>query len=61
MAKKILVEQIRSIITETPNQKANLRALGLRRIGSVREHEDNQITRGMISRVQHLVKVTEVK
>lgn len=58
---KILVEQIRSKITETPNQKKNLRALGLRRIGAKREHEDTPVVRGMIRRVSHLVKITEVK
>ncbi len=58
---KILVKQTGSTITENPNQKANLWALGLRRIGSVREHEDTPVVRGMIRRVQHLVEVTEVK
>ena len=61
MAKKILVKQERSIITEKPNQRATLRALGLRRMNAVREHEDTPVIRGMINKVQHLVEVTEIK
>ena len=61
MAKKILVKQIKSIITEKPNQRATLRALGLRRMNAVREHDDTPVIRGMINKVRHLVEVTEIK
>jgi len=61
MAKKILVKQVRSIITEKPNQRATLRALGLRRMNAVREHDDTPVIRGMINKVRHLVEVSEIK
>ena len=61
MAKKILVKQIKSVISTDPTQRATMRALGLRRINSTREHEDNPVIRGMISKVHHLVDVKEVK
>jgi large subunit ribosomal protein L30 len=61
MAKKIAIKQIKSIITEKPNQRATLRALGLRKMNSVREHDDTPVIRGMIDKVKHLVEVTEIK
>ncbi|MCL1910694.1 MAG: 50S ribosomal protein L30 [Leptospirales bacterium] len=61
MAKKILVKQVKSIITEKPNQRATLRALGLRRMNAVREHDDTPVIRGMINKVRHLVEVSEIK
>jgi len=61
MAKKILVKQVKSTITEKPNQRATLRALGLRRMNAVREHDDTPVIRGMINKVRHLVDVSEIK
>lgn len=61
MAKKILVKQIKSVISSDPGQRATMRSLGLRRINSTREHEDNPVIRGMIRKVHHLVDVKEVK
>lgn len=61
MAKKITVKQIKSVISTNPQQRATMRALGLRRINAVREHEDNPVIRGMIDKVRHLVEVKEVK
>ena len=61
MAKKISVKQIKSVISTNPQQRATMRALGLRRINAVREHEDNAVIRGMIDKVNHLVEVKEVK
>jgi len=61
MANKILVKQVRSTITEKPNQRATLRALGLRRMNAVREHDDTPVIRGMINKVRHLVEVSEIK
>ncbi|HPS57133.1 MAG TPA: 50S ribosomal protein L30 [Spirochaetota bacterium] len=61
MAKKIAVKQIKSVISTNPQQRATMRALGLRRINAVREHEDNPVIRGMIDKVNHLVEVKEVK
>lgn len=61
MAKKIAIKQIKSVISTNPQQRATMRALGLRRINAVREHEDNPVIRGMIDKVNHLVEVKEVK
>jgi large subunit ribosomal protein L30 len=58
---KIKVTQIKSSIKKGKNQKANLEALGLRKIGHSVEHENNPIINGMIGKVEHLVKVEAVK
>ncbi len=51
------VRQIRSGIGFDKTQKATLRALGLERIGRVRELPDNPQVRGMIAKVPHLVAI----
>ncbi|HDP79770.1 MAG TPA: 50S ribosomal protein L30 [Spirochaetes bacterium] len=61
MSKKIEIKQIRSSISKKPKQRATLRALGLRRINAARIHEDNQVIRGMIDKVKHLVQVSEIQ
>ncbi len=61
MAKKITVKQIKSVISTNPQQRATMRALGLRKINAVREHDDNPVIRGMIDKVNHLVEVKEIK
>jgi large subunit ribosomal protein L30 len=33
--------------------------LGLRRIGQVKDHDDNDVIRGMIYKIRHLVEVVE--
>ncbi len=55
MAQQIKVRQIRSVITEPPSMRKVLVALGLRRIGVERIHNDNNCIRGMINKVRHLV------
>ncbi len=57
MADKIVVKQVGSRIGTKPKQRATLWALGLRRINSERVHDDNEIIRGMIDKVQHLIEV----
>ena len=42
------------------SQKATIKALGLRRLHHVVEHEDSPVIRGMINKVSHLVRVEEV-
>jgi large subunit ribosomal protein L30 len=60
MAKKLLVKKIRSSISTKPDQRATLVALGLRKMNSSREHDDNPVIRGMINKVNHLVEVKEI-
>jgi len=51
------VTQVRSIIDRPRDQKATVRALGLRRIRHSVVKEDRPDVRGMIAKVAHLVKV----
>lgn len=51
------VRQIRSGIGFNKKQKATLRALGLERIGRVRELPDHPAVRGMVASVPHLVVI----
>ena len=57
--KRISVEQIGSPIGRKAVQKAHLIGLGLNKLHRKRELEDTSAVRGMIRKVQHLVKVTE--
>ncbi len=57
MAQKIVVKQVRSNIGTKPNQRATLKALGLRKINAERIHDDNEVIRGMINTVNHLVDI----
>jgi len=60
MAQKLKVKLVRSTIGTLPNQRATVRSLGLRKIGSVVEQNDTPSVRGMIKVVSHLVKVEEI-
>jgi len=60
MGKKLLITQIKSRIGTKPKQKSTLTALGLRKINAERIHDDNIVIRGMINKVNHLVKVKEI-
>ncbi len=60
--KMIKVTQIKSHHGRIENQKANLIGLGLgRRIGCEKILKDTPEVRGMIRKVNHLIKVEEVK
>ena len=54
---KINVKKIKSAINRTQRQKRTLKALGLKKIGQVVEHEDTPNILGMINKVNHLVSV----
>lgn len=58
-ARKIRVRQIRSGIGFDKKQKATLRALGLERIGRVRELPDRPEVRGMVATIPHLVVIED--
>ena len=60
MAKKLKITQVKSAIGRLKNQKATVRALGIRKLNQTVEHDDNPTIRGMINTVGHLVKVEEV-
>jgi len=57
---KIRVRLTRSTIRSLPKQRATVRSLGLRKIGSSNELEANPAILGMIRVVSHLVSVEEI-
>ncbi|MCL2282731.1 MAG: 50S ribosomal protein L30 [Fibromonadales bacterium] len=58
--KKIVVAQTVSAIRSLPVHKVNLRALGLTGVGKKREHLLNPQIEGMLRKVIHMVKISEV-
>ena len=54
------ITHVKSTNKAVEKQKATVRALGLKKIGSTVEQPDNPQTRGMIKVVSHLVKVEEI-
>ena len=57
---KLRIKWVKSTIGYSKDQKATIRALGLHKLQQTVEHEDNPVMRGMIRKVNHLVKVEEV-
>ena len=58
---KLRIKLVRSTIKALPGQRATVRSLGLRKIGSSTEKEANPAVMGMIKTVSHLVSVEEIK
>lgn len=58
-AKTIKIKLVKSPIGYSKDQKATLEALGLRKMNSVVEKEDNDCIQGMIRKVTHLVQVLD--
>ena len=58
-AKKLAVRQIRSGIGYNRKQKATLKAMGLGRVGRLRELPDNPEVRAMVANIPHLVVIEE--
>jgi large subunit ribosomal protein L30 len=61
MAEKLRIKYRKSAIGYNQRQKGTIKALGLRKLNDVVEHDDNPVIRGMIHKVVHLVDVEEVK
>jgi large subunit ribosomal protein L30 len=59
--KMITIEQTGSPIRRHHSQRATLIGLGLNRIRRVAEVPDTPATRGMITKVAHLVRIVEAK
>lgn len=57
---KIKVTLVKSTIGEVKEVKATVAALGLKKIRSSRELEDTPAIRGMIAKVNHLVKAENI-
>lgn len=58
--KKVKITQVKSTIGKSDKQKATVLALGLKKIGAVREHKLTPQVEGMVRKVDFLVKVEEV-
>ena len=60
MATRLRVTWKKSAIGYRRDQRRTIEALGLRRLGHSVEHGDSRSLRGMITKVRHLVEVTEI-
>lgn len=60
MAGRIRITWKKSGIGYPKDQKATIRALGLKRLHHTVEHDDTRVIRGMTRKVAHLVHVEEV-
>jgi large subunit ribosomal protein L30 len=61
VAQKIKVKLVKSTIGVLPKHRATVRALGLRKIGSSRIHDDTSVIKGMVKQVNYLVSTEEVQ
>ena len=57
---KLRITQIKSMNGSTKRQIANLESLGIRRMHQTVEVELTPVTKGMVEKVLHLVKVEEI-
>ena len=60
MSGMLKITQVRSTIGRTKIQGKTLRALGIRRMNHTVVHRDTPQIRGMVFKIQHLVKVEEL-
>ena len=58
-SKKITIEQTRSALRRSPDQRKTLIGLGLNKMHKVRVLDDTSSIRGMINKVSHLVKIVD--
>ena len=58
--KTLRITQVRSGIGLPHDQRATVRALGIKRMHHTVEQADSPAVRGMIFKVKHLVKVEEI-
>jgi large subunit ribosomal protein L30 len=61
MGRKIRIKLVRSVIGTKPKQRATVRSLGLRKIGSSTVQEATAPVLGMVKVVSHLVSVEDVQ
>jgi len=58
--KRLRITMTRSAIGRRPEQRATVRALGLRKMGSCVEHPATPSILGMVRSVSHLLRVEEL-
>ena len=56
---KIKIKQTRSEIGKIKSVRETIKALGLRKVRQIVEKEDTPQIRGMINKVNHMVKIVE--
>ncbi len=59
MANQLKITLVHSPIGAIPKQRATVKALGFHRVYETRLHKDNKAIRGMIQKINHLIKVEE--
>jgi large subunit ribosomal protein L30 len=57
---RLKITLVRSLSKSKEDQIATVKALGLKKIGSYVEQNDNPQIRGMIKKVSHLISVEEI-
>ena len=57
--KMLRITLVKSAIGYSEKHKGTIQALGFHRLNETVEHEDNAVIRGMLRKVNHLVKVEE--
>ena len=57
---KLKITLIKSPIATLPKHKANVKALGLRKVGQSVIHNDSPQIKGQIFAIKHMVKVEEI-
>jgi large subunit ribosomal protein L30 len=58
-ARTLKLQLVRSPIGSNARQRATVQALGLRKLRQVVVHADSPVTRGMLEKVNHLVRIVE--
>jgi large subunit ribosomal protein L30 len=61
MSGTITIKLKKSAITSTEKQKANVRGLGLKKVGATKTLENTPCVRGMIKKVIHMIHIVEEK
>jgi len=59
-AKRLRITWVKSDIGYSVRQKETIKALGLRRLGDVVEHDNTPAVRGMAQKVEHLLRIEAV-
>jgi large subunit ribosomal protein L30 len=59
--KQLRITYVKSSIGYSQRHKDTIRTLGLRRLNQSVVHKDTPVVRGMLSKVNHLVRIEEVE
>jgi large subunit ribosomal protein L30 len=59
-SKRLQIKLVRSPFGKKPKQRSTVKALGLKKMHQVVEHEPTPAVLGMVEKVSHLVEVKEI-